>query len=205
MEERKFTEKESLELISQMISASRQRLQKGSGNPFLYYGYTSIAISAATFLLTRFSGSWAWNLLWMLMFIPAIVLWVKDRDSKPEVTSYIDRMLTNTWKVVLMLMVLSLAVILCSGFGSGTINLMLMLPLALIFVCTGTLITGLTIGEGGIVGMTTIAFVMPVLLLSAMVAGDQYLPIWNLAGGFSFLFSLVIPGHIINRRSSRSC
>ena len=205
MEERKFTEKESLELISQMISASRQRLQKGSGNPFLYYGYTSIAISAATFLLTRFSGSWAWNLLWMLMFIPAIVLWVKDRDSKPEVTSYIDRMLTNTWKVVLMLMVLSLAVILGSGFGSGTINLMLMLPLALIFVCTGTLITGLTIGEGSIVGMTTIAFVMPVLLLSGMVSGDGYLPVWNLAGGFSFLFSLVIPGHIINRKSSISC
>ena len=178
MEERKFTEKESLELISQMISASRQRLQKGSGNPFLYYGYTSIAISAATFLLTRFSGSWAWNLLWML---------------------------TNTWKVVLMLMVLSLAVILGSGFGSGTINLMLMLPLALIFVCTGTLITGLTIGEGSIVGMTTIAFVMPILLLAGMVSGDDYLPVWNLAGGFSFLFSLVIPGHIINHRSSGSC
>ena len=205
MEERKFTEKESIELISQMISASRQRLQKGSGNPFLCYGYTSVAISAATFLLTRFSGSWAWNLLWMLMFIPAIVLWVKDRDSKPEVTSYIDRMLTNTWKVVLMLMVLSLAVILGSGFGSGTINLMLMLPLALIFVCTGTLITGLTIGEGSIVGMTTIAFVMPVLLLSGMISGDGYLPVWNLAGGFSFLFSLVIPGHIINHRSSGSC
>lgn len=205
MEERKFTEKESLELISQMISASRQRLQKGSGNPFLCYGYTSVAISAATFLLGALGGSWAWNLLWMLMFIPAIVLWAKDRDSKPEVTSYIDRMLTNTWKVVLMLMVLSLAVILGSGFGSGTINLMLMLPLALIFVCTGTLITGLTIGEGSIVGMTTIAFVMPVLLLSGMVSGDGYLPVWNLAGGFSFLFSLVIPGHIINHRSSGSC
>lgn len=173
MEERKFTEKESLELISQMISASRQRLQKGSGNPFLCYGYTSLAISVATFLISRFSGNYVWNLLWILMFIPAIVLWIKDRGEKPETTSYIDRML--------------------------------MLPLALIFVCTGTLITGLTIGEGSIVGMTTIAFVMPVLLLSAMVAGDQYLPVWNLAGGFSFLFSLVIPGHIINRRSSRSC
>ena len=195
MEERKFTEKESLELISQMISASRQRLQKGSGNPFLYYGYTSIAISAATFLITRFSGNYVWNML----------LWIKDRGEKPETTSYIDRMLTNTWKVVLMLMVMSLVVIVCSGLGAGVVNMMLMLPLALIFVCTGTLITGLTIGEGSIVGMTTIAFVMPVLLLSAMVAGDQYLPVWNLAGGFSFLFSLVIPGHIINRRSSRSC
>lgn len=174
MEERKFTEKESLELISQMISASRQRLQKGSGNPFLYYGYPSLSISVATFLITKFSGDYVWNMLWILMFIPAIVLWVKDRGEKPETTSYIDRMLTNTWKVVLMLMVLSLAVIVCSGLGAGMINMMLMLPLALIFVCTGTLITGLTTGEGGIVG-------------------------------FSFLFSLVIPGHIINRKSSRSC
>lgn len=205
MEERKFTEKESLELISQMISASRQRLQKGSGNPFLYYGYPSLSISVATFLITKFSGDYVWNMLWILMFIPAIVLWVKDRGEKPETTSYIDRMLTNTWKVVLMLMVLSLTVTVCSGLGTGVINLQLMLPLALIFVCTGTLITGLTTGEGGIVGMATIAFVMPVLLLSSMVAGDQYLPVWNLAGGFSFLFSLVIPGHIINRRSSRSC
>ena len=204
MEERKFTEKESLELISQMISASRQRLQKGSGNPFLCYGYTSLAISVATFLISRFSGNYVWNLLWILMFIPAIVLWIKDRGEKPETTSYIDRMLTNTWKVVLMLMVMSLVVIVCSGLGAGVVNMMLMLPLALIFVCTGTLITGLTIGEGSIVGMTTIAFVMPVLLLSAMVAGDQFLPVWNLAGGFSFLVSLVIPGHIINRRSSRS-
>ena len=203
MEERKFIEKESLELISQMISASRQRLQKGSGNPFLYYGYTSIAISAATFLITRFSGNYVWNMLWILMFVPATVMWIKDRGEKPETTSYIDRMLTNTWKVVLML--LSLVVIVCSGLGAGVINMMLMLPLALIFVCTGTLITGLTIGEGGIVGMTVIAFAIPVLLLSAMVAGDRYLPVWNLAGGFSFLFSLVIPGHIINRKSSLPC
>ena len=205
MEERKFTEKESLELISQMISASRQRLQKGSGNPFLCYGYSSLAISVATFLITRFSGNYVWNLLWILMFVPAIVLWIKDRGEKPETTSYIDRMLTNTWKVVLMLMVMSLVVIVCSGLGAGVVNMMLMLPLALIFVCTGTLITGLTIGEGSIVGMTTIAFVMPVLLLSGMVSGDGYLPVWNLAGGFSFLFSLVIPGHIINHRSSGSC
>lgn len=205
MEERKFTEKESLELISQMISASRQRLQKGSGNPFLCYGYSSLAISVATFLITRFSGNYVWNMLWILMFVPAIVLWIKDRGEKPETTSYIDRMLTNTWKVVLMLMVLSLTVTVCSGLGTGVINLQLMLPLALIFVCTGTLITGLTTGEGGIVGMATIAFVMPVLLLSSMVAGDRYIPVWNLAGGFSFLFSLVIPGHIINRKSSRSC
>ena len=38
MEEKKMTEKESLELVSRMIQATRQNLVKGSGNYFLVYG-----------------------------------------------------------------------------------------------------------------------------------------------------------------------
>ena len=83
-----------------------------------------------------------------MMFLPAVILWAKDRKGKPEVVSYIDKMISNTWTVVLELMILSLVVIVFSGLASGVINLQLMLPLALIFVCTGTLITSLTINEG---------------------------------------------------------
>lgn len=35
MEEKKFTEKESLELISQMIQVTKENLERGSGNVFL--------------------------------------------------------------------------------------------------------------------------------------------------------------------------
>ena len=204
MEAKNFTSKESLELIAQMISETKKGIAAGSGNPFLCYGYTALAISVATFLIPQFGGSWKWNLLWLMMFLPAVILWAKDRKGKPEVVSYIDKMISNTWTVVLELMILSLVVIVFSGLASGVINLQLMLPLALIFVCTGTLITSLTINEGSITGMTCISFAMPVLLLLSMVSGDEYLPIWNLAGGLSFLFSLVIPGHILNYKARMS-
>ena len=189
MEAKNFTSKESLELIAQMISETKKGIAAGSGNPFLCYGYTALAISVATFLIPQ---------------LPAVILWAKDRKGKPEVVSYIDKMISNTWTVVLELMILSLIVIVFSGLASGVINLQLMLPLALIFVCTGTLITSLTINEGSITGMTCISFAMPVLLLLSMVSGDEYLPIWNLAGGLSFLFSLVIPGHILNYKARKS-
>ena len=45
MEEKKFTEKESLELISQMIQATRKNLVKGQGNYFIIYGYTAAILS----------------------------------------------------------------------------------------------------------------------------------------------------------------
>ena len=50
MEDRKITEQESLELISQMIQNTRRNLDAGSGNIFLLWGYigtiaTLVAVS----------------------------------------------------------------------------------------------------------------------------------------------------------------
>ncbi len=39
MEDRKLNEKESLELITQMIRNTRRNLDAGSGNMFLLWGY----------------------------------------------------------------------------------------------------------------------------------------------------------------------
>mgnify|MGYP006896700752 CR=1 FL=1 len=39
MEDRKITEQESFELISQMIQNTRRNLDAGSGNIFLLWGY----------------------------------------------------------------------------------------------------------------------------------------------------------------------
>ena len=53
MEEKKFTEKESLELISQMIQATRKNLVKGQGNYFIIYGYTAAILSVIIYTLLR--------------------------------------------------------------------------------------------------------------------------------------------------------
>ena len=45
MEEKKLSEQESLELISQMIRSTRKNMEGGSGNQFLYWGYFTAGIA----------------------------------------------------------------------------------------------------------------------------------------------------------------
>ena len=39
MEDRKLSEKESLDIITQMINSSKRNMKVGSGNVLLYWGY----------------------------------------------------------------------------------------------------------------------------------------------------------------------
>ena len=63
MKERLFSEKDSLELISQMLKQTRQNLEVGSGNIFLYYGYAALAISLLVFVLIFLTGNPVWAAL----------------------------------------------------------------------------------------------------------------------------------------------
>ena len=45
MEDKVLTEKESLDLISQMIRNTRSRLEDNSGIPFLIWGYTTVIVA----------------------------------------------------------------------------------------------------------------------------------------------------------------
>ena len=50
MEEQKMNEKESLELIAQMIRVTKQSIGSGSGNKFLMYGYTAAILSIVIYV-----------------------------------------------------------------------------------------------------------------------------------------------------------
>ena len=82
MEEKKFIEKESLELISQMIQATRKNLVKGQGNYFIIYGYTAAILSI------------------ILMFLPVIILSFKEKRNTPTVITYTNSMVNKVWQVV---------------------------------------------------------------------------------------------------------
>ena len=51
MEEKKLNEKESLELITQMIRQSRKNIGTGSGNRFLLYGYLAVVLAVVVLSL----------------------------------------------------------------------------------------------------------------------------------------------------------
>lgn len=70
MEERKINEKESLELISQMIKNTQQKLEKHNGMPFLVWGYAAVFVSVLIWALLKNSQDYHWQFLWFL--IPVI-------------------------------------------------------------------------------------------------------------------------------------
>ena len=53
MEERKLNEKESLELIAQMIQNTKNRMETNCGMPFLLWGYTTVFTSLLVWLLVH--------------------------------------------------------------------------------------------------------------------------------------------------------
>ena len=69
MEERKLTEKESLEVITSMIARAKERYL-GSGNMLLMWGYVVVFVSILVWIMLAATHEGAWNWLWFA--IPAI-------------------------------------------------------------------------------------------------------------------------------------
>ena len=74
MKENNFSEKDSLELISQMLKQTKDNLGVGSGNIFLYYGYSAFFISLIVFGFVYFTANNVWAALWSLMFVPSVII-----------------------------------------------------------------------------------------------------------------------------------
>lgn len=191
MEEKALNEKESLDLISQMIRNTQQKLEKNNGMPFLIWGYTTIAVSVLVWYFFSTTGNPKWNFLWFL--IPAIgfpSMLFSMRKQEKGVKTYIDRIVGYVWIV----------------FGiSGlvlSISAMFLWSLPILFLVVlmmgmGTAITGMIIRFKPIAfsGFAGILF----SYLCLIVKGHQSILVFALI----FLAMMVIPGHILNWRGRK--
>lgn len=200
MEEKKMTEKESLELVSRMILATRQNLGKGSGNYFLVYGYTALILSVAIYVLLYVTGNALWSIGWFLMFLPMFVIACRKKVSKPLVVTYTDRMVKNVWQVIGSLFSLTIFVMLVLMFMMGKCDFVLMLPLSLLYAGIGTAITGLVIKESSLVYGSFVGFVFAIYMLMSYTLNGSAGMIWNLYFGLSLVVMMVIPGHVLNNK-----
>ena len=76
MEDKVLTEKESLDLISQMIRNTRSRLEDNSGIPFLIWGYTTVIVAVVVWSLVTTSGNYLWHWLWFAIPVFGGTLWL---------------------------------------------------------------------------------------------------------------------------------
>ena len=203
MEEKKFTEKESLELISQMIQATRKNLVKGQGNYFIIYGYTAAILSIIIYTLLCMTHTPWWWAGWFLMFLPVIILSFKEKRNTPTVITYTDSMVNKVWQVMGASFSLTMLVILALSFIVGKCDFMLMLPLCLLYASIGTAITGLVIREKCLLYTPLVGFVLAIYMLMSYTINNSAAILWNLYFGLSFVVMMIIPGHILNNKSEK--
>jgi hypothetical protein len=102
--ETKFTEQQSLEVITEMITRARNNVQKGSGDTMIFWGIlvasTALLNIALAFLLIYYSKAsnlsfWIWTIM-----IPGLIIskWMqRNIDKKSIVKTHIDHIISATW------------------------------------------------------------------------------------------------------------
>lgn len=205
MEEKKLTEKESLELISRMIRSTRENMEVGSGNQFLAWGYFSAILSVLLYLLVRYTANEVWACGWFAMFAFWGVLKYVQRGHTKSLLTYTDKVVIQVWQVIGGLFVLTVLVMAALAFAYKKGDFSLMLPLALLYCGIGTSITGIVIKERWAAYSPLVAFVFAIYMLASYAIGEAHILHWYLYFGLSFVFMMIVPGHIINRKAKQIC
>ncbi len=206
MEERTLNEKESLALITQMINSSKKNMEIGQGNIMLIYGYFTTILSIVLFALISLTHNFIWSWGWMLMFVIWPIMSYRQRQRPPKVVTYTDKVISKVWQVMGWIFIVTFLTIGIIEFSFARhIEFILMLPLSLIYCGIGVSITGIIIQERWMTYTPLIAFIIAIYMLTMLMIGEKATTLWYLYFGLSFVFMMIIPGHIVNNKARKQC
>ena len=199
MEERKLNEKESLELIAQMIQNSKKNLQVGRGNQFILWGWLGAITSLAVMGMLMLTNNPMWNWLWFA--IPVIgwplMMWQMRKEEKPVIT-FTDKVLKSVW--------LSIGAIGMTGLllmGLYAKNMMLMLPGACILIAIGVFITA-TILDNRTLRIRTFSSLLLMMMASCHIVFMKEDFYWYyITFSLGFIVMLVMPGYHLNKEAKK--
>ena len=199
MEERKLNEKESLELIAQMIQNSKKNLQVGRGNQFILWGWLGAITSLAVMAMLMWTKNPMWNWLWFA--IPVIgwpvMMWQLKKGKKTVVT-FTDKVLKSVWMSIGSIGMLG--IFLMSIYAK---NMMLMLPGACILMAIGVFITGTVLNDQKTktAAFSTLFVVMMASCHIVFMNDDFYW--YYITFSLGFIGMLVTPGYHLNKEAKK--
>ena len=206
MEEKKMTERESLELITSMIQRTRERYV-GDGNILLMWGYLSVAVAALVWMMLVATHNQAWNWLWFLIWIiggTATPIMARRHQVKYGVKSYSDKLTDQIWTIVGYSAIV--ATLCCLGFMlfKGIDTWKMMLAFAMIIVPMAEMAQGIVVKEkslvtGGAIGLAAGIFTLCCIIGGVQLGVHWFMPLFIVA----FICMMIIPGHIINRKAKQ--
>lgn len=204
MEERKLTEKESLEVITSMIARTKAKYL-GSGNILLMWGYLIAVISIIVWLLLAVTHNNAWNWLWFAIPIvgcPATAVMARKEQRVNGVTTCFDKITSRMW-TIFGVSEIALTVV-CLAFAFlGEINCWSAMLVYSLLLAPGTEIAqGLIFKEKSLIGGGIAGLSVGIITICCVAGGipltaNWYMPLFI----FAWICMMIIPGHIINNRA----
>ena len=205
MEDKKMTEKESLELITSMIQRTRERYI-GEGNILLMWGYLTVVVAVLVWIMLVKTHNPNWNWLWFAIgIVGGIVtpIMSKKSDLKNGVKSYSDKVTSQIWTTIGI--VAAVATLFCIGFGFKGFNAWgMMLVYPLVIVPMGEIAQGIVVKEnslfvGGALGLCAGIFTVCCIAGQVPLGTNWFMPVFIGA----FICMMIIPGHIINYKAKQ--
>lgn len=203
MEEKNISEKESIALITEMISRTKRRYF-GNGDILLMWGYITVAVSIAVGVLLIATHNQNWNWLWYLIPVIGGILtpiMAKKERKVAGVKNYSDIVLSRIWTAVGITGLVSILACLAFWFVASVDCWKIMLLFALLLVAFAEIVQGIVIKEncfiyGGSIGLA-VGIVTGCCIAGGVPLGVfWYLPLFML----SFVAMMIIPGHVINHK-----
>ena len=198
MEKQNFDAEKSLELISQMISQSKQNLNRGSFNSWIGWGVFTTILGLVIYGVVMATGVHQWYYLWFFEFAYAIYDCKRNERKEGDVKSHIDKAIEGIWQAlgwlyILTPVVLTFAAIYLRHYYAFN----MIMPLVLIYTIVGVAFTGVILREKWIVAIPIVGVLSPLYMI-AVVSSQQFEHWQVLLFVATFFVVMVVPGLILN-------
>ena len=206
MDDRKLTEKESLEVITSMIARTKQRYI-GDGRIMLMWGYLTVTISTLIWILVGITHNPVWNWLWFLIWIIGGTLTpIMDKKLQREkgVKNYSDAVTSRIWSTVGASAIVSTAICLAFLLVRGIDAWAMMFAIALIVVPFAEIASGIVVKEtslivGGAIGLSAGLFTLACIAGHVALYVSWFMPFFIVI----FVAMMIVPGHILNNKTRK--
>lgn len=191
MEKDKMSERESLELITEMIRNARQRMKtRIHPNVLLICGYASGIVALLIWVIRQYSSFYYVSFLWLLIPLICMPVCIRLNEEKGGYTGgYIDRVVNRISVIIAVLCVTAGLSTLWVTFPVFFVEGLL---ISLWVVVIGLLIDYKFVVYGGIAGL--------VVAHSLLFLQDE---IWQIPlFACIVLVSILIPGHLLKNKSN---
>lgn len=206
MEDKKLTEKESLEVIISMIARTKARYL-GSGNILLMWGYLAVFSSILVWILLAATRQNVWNWLWFaipVIGMPLTSIMARREKRTDGVVTYSDKITSHLWSIFgVSEIVLTL---ICLGFSlfGGIKCWTAMIVYTIIAAPFAEIAQGLIVKEkfltwGGIVGLAIGMVLVCCVTGKIPLLANWFMPLFILF----WVVMMIVPGHIINHKAKK--